>query len=453
MKFYICKEEITPHIPVFQAGFAGRTHKSEGIHDKPYATVLIIQENKAVVIISLDLLYGDRSFANSIKKAIYERFGLNRDEIVINYSHTHSVVSVTGEDEETRSHRPYSINSDAMLWGMDKKDTDYTEDVKYYNIIKDKILVMLDNGFKNIMEGEAFHCKGKSKFGVSRRYPHENGVLWKPYFNENAIDTDLFIIKLIDNTNTIRGIVYNYACHPTTLGADNYLISADFPGVVRKHLEERYPGSIPMFLQGCGADIKPSATAENGEFISCNFDQLDEAGKSFANEIQSLIDLSEDNSCWRKIDFNINTNCDEVKLYTETWDIGKWESIINDPNEPSYRKASAKKVLLDIKENKIKNYLPYYISVIKLDENLKIISLEGEVVCDIGKNIKKILSGEDIIVLGYSNSSLCYIPTKEVLLGGGYESMSFIAARLAGPFVPEVEYIIVGKAALLAKNI
>ena len=60
MKFYICKEEITPHIPVFQAGFAGRTHKSEGIHDKPYATVLIIQENKAVVIISLDLLYGDK---------------------------------------------------------------------------------------------------------------------------------------------------------------------------------------------------------------------------------------------------------------------------------------------------------------------------------------------------------------------------------------------------------
>ena len=64
MKFSILRKEITPHISVLQGGFAARSHNSEGVHDKPYASIVLIQANKTVVIIALDLLYGDRSFAN-----------------------------------------------------------------------------------------------------------------------------------------------------------------------------------------------------------------------------------------------------------------------------------------------------------------------------------------------------------------------------------------------------
>jgi hypothetical protein len=122
MKFSILKEEITPHIPVLQGRFAARNHKSEGVHDEPYATVVIIQANKLVVIIALDLLFGDRSFANGIKNVIREKYGMNQEDIIINYSHTHSVVGVTGEDEEGRSSRAYSISADKVLWAQGKKD-------------------------------------------------------------------------------------------------------------------------------------------------------------------------------------------------------------------------------------------------------------------------------------------------------------------------------------------
>jgi neutral ceramidase len=88
-----------------------------------------------------------------------------------------------------------------------------------------------------------------------------------------------------------------------------------------------------------------------------------------------------------------------------------------------------------------------------MDDNTSVIALECEVVSDIGKNIKKIFSNEDVIVLGYSNSSVCYIPTRRILLEGGYESTSFITARLAGPFVQETEDTIIGISVKMLKDI
>ena len=77
--------------------------------------------------------------------------------------------------------------------------------------------------------------------------------------------------------------------------------------------------------------------------------------------------------------------------------------------------------------------------------------MENEVVTDIGKEIKSLFE-EDVITLGYSNSRVCYIPTKKIIQDGGYEGESFKAARLSGPFVPEIEDIIVGRAALMVRS-
>ncbi len=447
MKFSVMKEKITPDKPVLQMGFSSRTHKNIGVHDDPYASVVLMQANETVIIIALDLVYGDKSFAYGIKRAISEKYGLSQNNIIISFSHTHSVVAVTGEDEDKRAVNPYSMNADGFLWGMDKKDVNYTEDIKYFNILQDKIMGMIDTGFNNLIEGDISICKGKSDFGVSRRFPSGNEILWKPYFDKNSMDMDLFLLKFIDKNKKAYGLIYNYACHPTTLGPDNYYISADYPGVVRRVLEEKNPGLTAVFLQGCGGDIKPYITADNGRFKSCNFDELEQAGTLLANKIQEYIEQPE----WRIINPDFSTGYSDVKLYTEVWDPEKWNTILNNPDQPLYRKKSVEKILLDMKENRIKNYLPYYMSFFRLDNNTCMVCLEGEVVSDIGKEIKKIFN-EDIIVLGYANSISCYIPTKKVLQDGGYERESFMGARLAGPFVPEVEDIIIGRAALMVKS-
>jgi hypothetical protein len=428
MKFAFLKDKITPEGSVMQCGFSARTHKSVGIHDDTYASVVLMQANETITIIALDVCLGDRYFADSLKGALNEKYGLTPEKIIINYSHTHAAVALRGENKDGK--------------------TD-PEGVKYINSVIDKVIKMVGEGLNNLVAGDLYIFKGKSKFGVSRRFPSDEGILWRPYFDDNSIDMDLFLLKFVDSKGNLVGLIYNYACHPTTLGSDNYLISADYPGVVRKTLEERNKGMTTVFLQGCGADIKPSATADNnnGRFKSCNFDELEKAGISFADEIEKC--LQSEN--WRKIEADFNATETEVKLYSEIWDDDKWNAMLNDPNEAAYRKRAIERILEGKKENKVKNYFPYYISVLRLDDKTCIAALENEVVSDYGKAIKGLFK-EDVITLGYSNSIVCYIPTKKVLIEGGYERETFLNAGIAGVFVPEIEDIIIGRTALMINS-
>lgn len=447
MKFSFLKDKITPDIPVMQVGFYARTHKSIGVHDDPYVSVVLMQANETVIIIALDLCFGDKCFAYGIKDAINKKYGLAQDKVIINYSHTHSVVAVEGEDSDKNRVKSCNINTGSLSTSEDNSESDHAEVIRYYNIIKDKIMNLIDEGFGSLIEGDAYICKGKSKFGVSRRFPSEEGIVWKPYFNESSIDTDLFLLKFIDKGKKIRGLIYNYACHPSTLGPDNYYISADFPSTVRRILEEANTGMTAVFLQGCGADIKPFITADNDRFKCCNFDEMEQAGNLLANEIQECIFHSE----WRKIDAEFKTGYSDVKLYTEVWDAEKWKSILNDPDEDTFTKNHVEKILSRENDIGIDNYLPFYMSYFRLDGQTCFICLECEIVSDMGKDIKKLFD-EDIIVLGYCNSRSCYIPTKKIMKEGGYESKSFIYAMLLGPFVPEVEDIIIGRAASMVSD-
>lgn len=444
MKFSFMKERITPDIPVNQAGYAARDHKSIGVHDDTYASIALIQANETVIIISLDVCFGDRKFSYGIKKAVNEKYGLAQDKIIISYSHTHSAIGITGE-EFPEGAAPELAGASKPV--EDKQSQDYADAIRYYNIVKSKIMKMLEEGFKNLTEGNIYFYRGKSKFGVSRRYPSPEGILWRPYYGEDSMDDDLLLLKFADCNDKFCGLIYNYACHPTTLGSDNYYISADYPGVVRKILEQKNEGIKAMFIQGCGADIKPYITAGDAKFKNCTYEELEEAGTSLANDIQACIE----GTGWRKIETELKTGYSDVKLYTEVWEEEEWMAVLNDPKEPEYRKRAIRKKLEEMKAGRPRNYLPYYMSYLRLDKQTCIICLECEVVTDIGKEIKR-LFGEDVIVLGYSNSIACYIPTKKVLQQGGYERDSFMSARLAGPFVPEIEDIIVGRAALMVNS-
>ena len=57
-----------------------------------------------------------------------------------------------------------------------------------------------------------------------------------------------------------------------------------------------------------------------------------------------------------------------------------------------------------------------------------------------GLRVKKEFPGEPLIVAGYSNDVMCYIPTRQILGEGGYEPVdSMIYYGQPGPFAEDVE--------------
>src|SRR5690606_22606566 len=59
-----------------------------------------------------------------------------------------------------------------------------------------------------------------------------------------------------DKMGVARGVIVNYACHPTTLGWTNTLISPDFPGAMKRTISEN-TGAPVLFMQGASGELAP----------------------------------------------------------------------------------------------------------------------------------------------------------------------------------------------------
>jgi hypothetical protein len=66
------------------------------------------------------------------------------------------------------------------------------------------------------------------------------------------------------------------------------------------------------------------------------------------------------------------------------------------------------------------------------------------VVVDYALRLKRECPGTDLIVAGYSNDVMCYVPSRRVLREGGYEAdQSMIYYGQPGPFAENVEQTLV----------
>jgi neutral ceramidase len=90
--------------------------------------------------------------------------------------------------------------------------------------------------------------------------------------------------------------------------------------------------------------------------------------------------------------------------------------------------------------------LDYPLSVVRIGDDLTFVVLAGEVVVDYSLRLKRELRAAHPWLVGYAMEVPCYIPSKRILLEGGYEAdSSLIYYGIYGPFKPQVEEILVAK--------
>jgi hypothetical protein len=441
MLFCTAQEIITPDHPVFMHGYGARTHKSEGVHDPIMMKAVLLQADKSLLMVTIDTLGSDRSFIVGIKNALKNAFGLEHADVMINFSHTHHSVFLTGRDVSLRR-GGYSMGQEK--WPLSEEELIYTEDELYYDYIEEKLLRMVRHCYANLTKGELLIGRADSDFGISRRLPDgQGGVQWKPYYG-GKIDKDLFVLKLVDADQNVKGILYNYGCHTTAMGSANYLFSGDFAGKTSNWLEEAYPGATAIFLQGCAGEIKPMKSADGDKFKSCTFEEMEEAGVDLAKEVAQLM---ESGSFTPVRSSGFGSMLLDPYIYTEQTPIEFYEKIMNDPTAGEFYQNSARRTIQAIQDGTIQDRMPLFISIWQLDEETRIVSIEGEVSTQYALMIKKMFGTGKTMVLGYTNGVFCYIPTAQMIHEGGYEATCNYFFGLRGPFVPEIEDIIIGQIA------
>src|SRR5688572_22219397 len=111
--------DITPAGPIWLSGYAARTKPSEGVLQRIWAKALAIEDRKAgrLLIITTDVVGLPRSVTDVVGARLAKEYGLQRERVLFNSSHTHSAPVIRPNlsimydlnEEQERKARDYTL--------------------------------------------------------------------------------------------------------------------------------------------------------------------------------------------------------------------------------------------------------------------------------------------------------------------------------------------------------
>ncbi len=407
----VARVDITPDGPIWLTGYAARTHPSTGVLQHLWAKALAIDDGKGgrAVIVTTDLIGLPRAITDPVCARLEKEHGLARASILFNSSHTHTGPLVRGN----------------LLTMFDLAAYDRARVDEYAQKLTENLVQVVAAALGDLSPATLDYGSGEALFAVNRREFTPTGV--KIGVNpQGPVDHAVPMIRVRAADGKLRAVLIGYACHNTTLTAEFYQISADYAGFAQSAFEEAHPGATAMFLMLCGGDQNPEprSTVElarkHGDELAQEADRLLRANLSpITGPVRTAFEITE-------LQFAKRTREDFEKETTSS-------------NRAAVRRAQA--MLKADDERRPVRHIPYPVQAIRLGKTVTILALGGEVVVDYDLRIKQEYGlANPMIVAGYSNDVMCYIPSRRVLSEGGYEAVeSMIYYGQPGPFAADVE--------------
>jgi neutral ceramidase len=413
------KTVITPKEPMWMAGYASRDHVAEGKSIDLMGKALVLEDpaGKRAVLITLDLIGVDRPLSQSICSQLEKKHGLSRDQIAINCSHTHSGPVVA------RNLQPIHY---LLITPEQKKQVD-----DYSHFLEGKVIEVVDQAIKNLVPANITWGSGKATYAVNRRTNVEAKVpeLRGAGQLKGPVDHDVPVLAVRTPEGKLVAVTFGYACHATVLSLFDW--SGDHPGFAQIELEKTYPDCIALFWAGCGGDQNPLPRR--------TVDLAKKYGRQLAESVAAVVDAP-----MRPIEGSLKTSYQEIPLALDK--LPTKEQIEQDTqSKDRYVASRAKYLLSQINDGKsLSPTYPYPVSIWKVGSEVQWVFLGGEVVIDFPVRLKSELTGTQTWVAGYSNDVMAYIPSRRVLMEGGYEGGgAMVYYGLPTVWGPEVEEQIV----------
>jgi neutral ceramidase len=406
---------ITPDKPMYLSGYGGRDHNSEGkVHDL-YARAAAIRDSKGTtaVFISTDLIGVPIKMVGVVSAAIEKQHGIPRKSLMFTCSHTHCGPAL---DHKLTY----------MLAAM--TDADWVQVKAYQEILNAKITQVINAAIADLKPAVLSTGNGNCAFASNRRTPKGLG----PY------DHQVPVLKIASPTGKLRGLVFGYACHNTTLGF--YQWCGDYAGFAQLDLEGQHEGIVAMFHTGCGADQNPLPRRK--------VELAQKYGRLLSHSVNEVL---EKNSL-KPVTGELKTAFSNIPLeYSRVPSAAELKNTLKTGN--AYLKARANNLMKEIdSQGKLSRSYDFPVQVWQLGNGLKWVALGGEVVVDYQIRLKRELGADSTWVTGYANDVMAYIPSERVLEEGGYEGdTSMIYYQLPAKWKTGLENQIVNECIRLAK--
>jgi hypothetical protein len=405
---------ITPKGPIWLSGYAARKHPSEGVVQDLWAKALVIEDSGGgrIVLITTDLVGLPHEFSEDVAARLKAKYGLERSQIVLNASHTHSGPVV------------WPNLKSMFFFGPEEEQ----RVVQYTKRLADEIVRAVDMAMADRAAAQVSIGHGNAGFAINRRQAAKNGV----QIGVNPagpIDHDVPVLKIASPDGKLRTVLFAYACHNTTLGGDNYRISGDYAGFAEAELEKALPGTTAMFAILCAGDQNPNPRG--------TVDLAQRHGKALADEVRRVLGGE-----LRPVRGPIRAAYEVTELQFAPHDRATF--VKDTASTDKYKQARARLMLVDYDAGRPIRSLPYPVQAVRFGDDMTLLALSGEATVEYGLRLKREFPKENLIVMGYANEVRCYIPSLAVLKGGGYEPVtSMIYYGLPGPFAENVEETVI----------
>jgi hypothetical protein len=332
-----------------------------------------------VVLLSVEVVGLPAAVTDFVAAESIVRYQLDRSRLVINSTHTHAGPCIHGN-----------------LPGMVPSDPAQREAIRVYTQELSKKLIDAVGAALGSLQPVRLHfSSGRATFAMNRRLKTPSGFKLAPN-PEGPVDHDVPVLRVTRRNGEVLAVLFGYACHNTTLTGEYNEISGDYSGYAAVALEKQFPSAIALFFMLCGGDQNPEPRGTV---------QLAQAhGATLSAEVARVLR-------------------EPMKMVS-----GRIQAVYTTTELPLQLSASPV------------SKVAYPVQAVRFAKGFTLLALGGEVVVDYALWAKRRFPREPLMVAGYSNDVMAYIPTARILEEGGYEpvaSMKYYG--FASPFAAEVE--------------
>ncbi|HEY6483357.1 MAG TPA: hypothetical protein VIY54_07505 [Steroidobacteraceae bacterium] len=200
-------------------------------------------DDSPLILLALDLSWW-RSVADELelRRALLQASALSDDRLIVHVSHTHAAPS---------TFRGLADRPGGHLIGAFREQIERT------------CVRLISAARGSARPAILSWAKGSCHLAFNRQFvsPADGAVVVGLNPAAKADDT-LLVGRVADAAGTIYATLVNYACHPTSLGGANRLISPDYVGAMRETIEKETGGVPCVFLHGASGDLTPRRSFE-----------------------------------------------------------------------------------------------------------------------------------------------------------------------------------------------
>jgi hypothetical protein len=402
MKAGTGKIDITPTSNVWMDGMI-RAHASVGVHDPLFARALVMSNDSSVkegcAIVSVDVCGLTEPDATRVRSAVEAQVGIPARRVVLAATHTHSGPATVGYFNPPEG--------------------------GYVRELSGRLVRVIEEAAAARIPVRAGCGSGKEEtISHYRRLLADDGHVvmnWEPYPAEHIVgplgevDPEVGVLKIVDGQGQMVCLLFNHAGHPCVLSGDNYLLSAEYPGLAERLLEQELGGTA-MFVNGAEGTMDIDGLRDR------DWEGMERVGGALAAavlETARAIEATEDGTL-RCADIQYELPPRRITDQEWTWA----EEVLKHSSgelEPLADGVGDDYKALLYKELRAVEARPIPVEQICfVVGDTAFLSFPGELFTEIGMRIKAGSPFRRTCIVGLANGSIGYVPSRKATQEGGY---------------------------------